>query len=76
MSMQLTQRVSTLEAEVKALREMVESLAAAPAESPEQKQITNPNGPRRMCPKCGVKPNYHLHVLHCRGPWQGEGAPP
>jgi hypothetical protein len=34
----------------------------------------NPNGPRRMCPKCGVKPNYHLHVINCRGPWQGDGA--
>jgi hypothetical protein len=76
MSMQLQGRVSALEAEVKALRELVESLAAAPTETHEPKQITNPNGPRRMCPKCGVKPNYHLHVINCRGPWQGDGAAP
>lgn len=73
MSMQLTQRVSALEAEVKALRQTISDLIATMAE-PENK--ANPNGPRRMCPKCGVKPNYHLHVINCRGPWQGNGAAP
>jgi hypothetical protein len=22
---------------------------------------------RKLCPKCGVKPAYHFHVLHCKG---------
>lgn len=60
MSMALQARVSTLEAEVKALRAIIDILAA-PAPH------TNPNGPRQMCPHCGVKPNYHLHVINCKG---------
>jgi len=78
MSMALQQRVTTLENEVKVLRELVTGLMAqmqeAEAHSPEHK--TNDYGPRRMCPKCGVKPNYHLHVINCKGPWQGNGAKP
>ena len=72
MSMQLTQRVSSLEARLKALEETIREMAAPT--QPEAKP--NPNGPRAMCPKCGVKPNYHLHVVHCKGPWQGNGAAP
>lgn len=69
MSLQLQRRVSALEAEVTALRETVSSLISAITETHEQK--TNPNGPRKMCPVCGVKLNYHLHVVNCKGPWQG-----
>lgn len=60
MSILLQHRVSNLEAEVKALKEIVAALTAPP----ERK---NPNGPRQMCPKCGVEPNYHLHVKNCKG---------
>lgn len=65
MSMALQARVSSLEAEVKALREIVDILSA-PAPIKEQ-QNKNPFGPRQLCPKCGEKPNYYLHVKHCKG---------
>ena len=65
MSMQLTGRVSVLEAEVKALRETLAEVLAAMAEPQEQK--ANQQGPRTMCPKCGEKPAYHLHVVNCKG---------
>ena len=29
---------------------------------------------RAMCPKCGVKPNYYLHVKHCLGQKDGDKA--
>lgn len=58
MSMALENRITTLEAQVKALREIIDLLAAPPV---------NPNGPRQMCPKCHEKPNYHLHVINCKG---------
>lgn len=74
MSMQLQQRVSALEAEVRSLREVVAGLIDAMTAPPGLK--VNANGPRQMCPKCGVKPNYHLHVVNCKGPWQGNGAHP
>ena len=64
MSMQLTGRVSVLEAEVKALRETLSEVLASLAE-PEPK--ANPQGPRQLCPKCGEKPAYHLHVVNCKG---------
>lgn len=63
MSIQLQHRVSALEAEVKALRQTLSDVLTAMAE-PEPK---NPNGPRQLCPKCGEKPAYHLHVVNCRG---------
>jgi hypothetical protein len=63
MSMQLQGRVSELEAKVRALEETVRWLIDAITAPPP----VNPNGPRQMCPKCGVKPNYHLHVINCKG---------
>lgn len=63
MSLALQARVSSLEAEVKALREIVETLTAPPAEASKP----NPNGPRTLCPKCGLVPNYFLHTKHCKG---------
>jgi hypothetical protein len=74
-SMQLQGRVKTLEDEVKSLREVVAMLIEA-ISAPAPTAQVNVNGPRRMCPHCGVKPNYHLHVINCRGPWQGNGAHP
>lgn len=65
MSLALQHRVSSLEAEVKALRETIDGLIAAITAEPEQKH--NPNGPRQMCPKCGEQPAYHFHVKHCQG---------
>lgn len=65
MSIQLTQRVSVLEAEVKALRQTLAEVLAVMAEPPEPK--ANQHGPRQLCPKCGEKPAYHLHVINCRG---------
>lgn len=64
MSIQLTQRVSVLEVEVKALRESLADLIAGLAE-PDTKP--NAQGPRKMCPHCGIKPNYFLHVRSCGG---------
>ena len=82
MSIALQGRVIALEAEVKALRQQFDTLLSAMTE-PEPKTpaappaaAVNAQGPRQMCPRCGVKPNYHLHVTNCRGPWQGEGAKP
>lgn len=65
MSMALQSRVSVLEAEVKALREALAEVLAVMAEPPEPK--ANQHGPRQLCPKCGEKPAYHLHVVNCRG---------
>jgi hypothetical protein len=78
MSMQLQVRVTTLENEVKVLRELVTGLIQSIEEGQPKKETLhlNPNGPRQMCPKCGVKPAYHLHVVNCKGPWQGNGAAP
>jgi hypothetical protein len=73
MSMQLTGRVSELEAKVRSLEEVIRGLIETIAESAPKPNV---NGPRQMCPKCGVKPNYHLHVVNCKGPWQGNGAHP
>lgn len=70
MSLQLQARVSYLETEVRGLRETVAQLIAIIAEPPEPQK--NPNGPRKMCPKCGEQPNYHLHVIHCKGPGLGK----
>lgn len=65
MSMQLTGRVSVLEAEVKALRETLAEVLAAMAGPHEPK--ANQQGPRQLCPKCGERPAYHFHVEHCKG---------
>lgn len=66
MSMALQARVAMLEAEVRALNSRIDAMAKPNGEDHK----TNPNGPRNMCPKCGVKLAYHLHVKHCKGPWQ------
>lgn len=71
MSMQLQARVSALEAEVRQLRETLQSVLSVITE-PEPK--VNGNGPRTMCPKCGEKPNYHLHVINCKGPSKRPGV--
>lgn len=74
MSLALQRRVSDLEAEVVALRQAIDGLITAMSDLNDplpQELKANPNGPRKMCPKCGVKPNYHLHVVNCKGPWQG-----
>lgn len=66
MSMALQARISALELKLKELSAAVEQLTSAePAKH-------NPNGPRQMCPKCGEKPNYHLHVINCKGPSKRE----
>lgn len=67
MSRLMQARVSVLEVEVKALRETLAEVLATMAEPPEQKANPNPNGPRTMCPKCGLVPNYYMHVRSCRG---------
>lgn len=71
MSMQLQARVSALESEVRELRSTLKGLIEVMVE-PEPK--VNHNGPRAMCPKCGEKPNYHLHVINCKGPSKRAGA--
>lgn len=62
MSRELQNRVSSLEAEVKRLNEKIVSIVAALTE-PEPR--VNQQGPRAMCPHCGEKPAYHLHVINC-----------
>lgn len=67
MSMALQGRVSILEQQV---RDLIARFDAMAKPNGEHKEPYNPNGPRKMCPKCGVKLAYHLHVKHCKGPWQ------
>jgi hypothetical protein len=76
MTMQLTARVSALEAEVRDLRKVLSELIALmssssyPSPSPSSGNGAahpNPQGPRQMCPKCGEKPAYKFHVDHCTG---------
>jgi hypothetical protein len=67
MSMALQARVSMLEAEVRSLAARLDAMAKP---NGEHKEPVNPNGPRKMCPHCGVKLAYHLHVKNCKGPWQ------
>lgn len=80
MSMRDQARLSALEADTKTLRAEVAKLrqiidALLSTNEPEVRPAPpNHTSPRQMCPKCGIKPNYHLHVINCRGPWQGEGA--
>lgn len=66
MSLALQHRVSALEAQVRALSLKLDSLSVVqPAIQAAPKK--NPNGPRSMCPKCGLKPNYYLHTKNCKG---------
>lgn len=67
--MALQARISALEADVKNLHARLDSLTKPNGES--QLKATNPYGPRSLCPKCGVKPAYFLHVKHCKGSQQG-----
>lgn len=65
MSIQLQARLNALEAEVKSLRLAFDALLAAMTEQ-ERKPAANANGPRQMCPHCGTKPAYYMHVRACR----------
>lgn len=65
MSMALQARISALEADVRNLNARLDSMMKPSGEA--KPKITNPNGPRTMCPKCGEKPAYYLHVKHCKG---------
>jgi hypothetical protein len=55
MSLQLQERVKTLEAEVAALRAMLLEVVKPPEVATD------------LCPKCGVKPNKYFHVRSCQG---------
>lgn len=72
MSIQLTARVAALEGEVKDLRSTLDGLLAVIMERDSAKD--HRNGPRQMCPKCNEKPNYHLHVINCKGPTKKVAA--
>lgn len=56
MSMMMLQRIKALESKVSELTERLDSLEAKPVEQT-----------RKLCPKCGVKPAYHFHVMYCQG---------
>ena len=34
--------------------------------APEEAVLKESKKGRGLCPKCGVKPNYYFHVLHCK----------
>lgn len=70
-------RISNLEEEVRALRQIV-AILAGPSDlstTPNSAMASTPAnrwGPRQMCPKCKEAPNYHLHVKHCKGKAKAE----
>lgn len=58
-------RVSALEAKAKAAP--ITQVIQAEYIVPEQ-----PKSERKMCPKCGVKPNHFFHVKTCSGTQKEE----
>jgi hypothetical protein len=54
---------------IKALEDRVAELEKKPAvEEPKQEApAVKPESGRKMCPKCGVKPNHFFHVRTCDG---------
>lgn len=62
MSMAETARIRALELKTVELENRLAALEYAQSTPPEEQ-----TSERKMCPKCGVKPAYHFHVLHCQG---------
>jgi hypothetical protein len=60
----LNRRVTALEDESRAAKEKAEMDRLSPTLVVET--------PRKMCPKCGVKPNHFFHVKNCQGQKQKE----
>ena len=56
------ERVLTLEAELRNAAPQADTSAGSGASS-AQPAVAAPN--RKMCPKCGVKPNHFFHVKWC-----------
>ena len=76
MSVQLQERVKTLEARVAALEaKLAEAITigldygntpAVTVAYVEPTQVASASK-RGLCPKCGVKPNYYMHTKWCKG---------
>ena len=80
MSMELWQRLKDLEKKVGEIEKKqnlgytVKVNFPVPPEG-DKAQVAGNEGPsappassrRGMCPKCGVKPNYYMHVKNCQG---------
>lgn len=55
---------------VKELKKRCDDLEAWKAEMTLQAKVSEPEEPkpgRKMCPKCGVKPDHFFHVKNCTG---------
>lgn len=70
MSIALQGRVTSLEEKVAEQEKVIAGLIEVMTDMATPKPV-NTNGPRQMCPKCGVKPNYFLHVRSCKGKADG-----
>jgi hypothetical protein len=70
-ALELKQRLLALEAEVVAHRNRLGALEArehqAVTVAPTQEAEVEVTKARKMCPKCGEKPNYFFHVKTCQG---------
>jgi hypothetical protein len=65
MSIALQQRISVLEETVRNLSARLDSMMKPNGD--DKPKVSNPYGPRSLCPKCNLKPAYFLHVKHCKG---------
>ena len=72
MNIEVNHRFRELEARIKALEDKIN---AAPQEKAVASATSSVSGAppavvapnRKMCPKCGVKPNHFFHVKTCKG---------
>jgi hypothetical protein len=73
MSLQQQERIKSLEARVAALEAKLAApqvpLTGEPNLAPTTPAVAaEPKETKRgLCPKCGVKPNYYMHVRWCKG---------
>jgi hypothetical protein len=71
-TLELSQRVKGLEAKVEHLEQMV----AVMRQILDSNTLASKPETRKMCPKCGEKPNYFFHVKNCTGPEKNKNNGP